>query len=284
MISLITIHHNRELHLQHMLQGIAANSILPDEVVVVNMGRLPDIDIPHALNIIWVDVEVENEKQLPIGHSRNMGVEHATGDHLIFLDVDCIPEVNFIEILSHQIKKYGGLIMGQPKYLIQPLDNKKEPQALDDISVFHPQRPRINRLEEWGDPGMFWSLCFGISRKDFKAIGRFDEKYSGYGAEDTDLSFTCRDKEIKFYLSPAIVYHQQHGFFKPPINQLEAIIDNCNVFYSKWNHWCMGNHLQAFAELGLIDWKTDQNHPIKLLKNIDSFEMDQYYISHLPYA
>lgn len=284
MISLITIHHNRQAHLELCLQGIANNTMLPDEVIIVNMGCLPDIEIPENLNIIWVDVEVDNLETLPLGQSRNIGADHAAGDSLLFLDVDCIPAVDFVKTLSEQLQEYGGLIMGQPKYLLEPLSNHKEPISLAEISVYHPLRPRMEKLELGDDPGMFWSLCFAISSQAFEKLGGFDEQYKGYGAEDTDLSFTCFDMEIPFYLSQAIAYHQQHGFYKPPVNQLEAIVNNCNVFYKKWNHWCMSNHLNAFTELGLIDWNKDQKQPIQLLKTMELFDMDQYFIPNLPYA
>ncbi|MGB3774708.1 MAG: hypothetical protein WA951_05580, partial [Leeuwenhoekiella sp.] len=86
-------------------------------------------------------------------------------------------------------------------------------------------------------------------------IGGFDEAFEGYGAEDTDLAYTLRDKGHYLFISEAIVYHQQHPVHSPPFDKFSQIIKNSTVFYKKWGSWPMGNWLQTFAENQLIDWE-----------------------------
>jgi GT2 family glycosyltransferase len=104
---------------------------------------------------------------------------------------------------------------------------------------------------------MFWSLCFGISNTDYARIGRFDEKFIGYGGEDTDFAFKARNKKIPFYICDATVFHQPHTLHEPPLQHFVAIVMNANYFFRKWKKWPMGNYLRQFAELNLIEWHPD---------------------------
>lgn len=284
MISLITIHHNREKNLQNLLYGVAQQFLLPDELVIVNVGRLPEVHVPDNLNVNWVDVELIDSNDFPIGHCRNIGAGEALGELLIFLDVDCIPAPSFVKIISEQSEKYGGLIMGQPKYLPHNQELNYSDQYLINHGELHPHRPVIDELTLWNDPGMFWSLCFAISKTNYEQLGGFDQAYVGYGGEDTDLAFTCVSSKMPFFLSEAIVYHQQHPFYKPPVNHIDSIVKNCNTFYRKWNHWCMSGYLKEFADLNLIEWKAGQADPITLTDKINDFSIEPYYITDLPFA
>lgn len=90
-------------------------------------------------------------------------------------------------------------------------------------------RPAGQRVE--ANAGLFWSVAFGVRRRTFEALGGFDEAYVGYGAEDTDFGFAARRADVSLVLSgEACAFHQHHPVSDPPIEHLDAIIRNAQVF------------------------------------------------------
>ena len=282
--SVIIIFSGRLNHLKNTLRGLELGSRLPDEVILVEMGlrksRVPKklLTLKHHL------LTIPEKGNLPIAAARNRGAELANYDTLIFLDVDCIPHADFINNIDNCVSKNSnGIYMGLPMYL-----NKEviEVDSFDfrKFAMHHPERPNPKNILLYEDYGLFWSLCFFINSNVFFEIGGFDEHYSGYGAEDTDLSFKCKQKNINFYLTPFIVYHQMHNFFRPPINSLNSIICNCNYFYKKWGVWPMANHLKSFDELGYIDWKVTHEHPIELLSTPSLSAIEGAFVQNEPFS
>jgi len=88
--SVITIVKGREEHLHNLLQGVKMSSLQPDEIMIVAIDEVPELsgfeDLP--IEIIKISSQGSN---LPIAEARNIGAQNAKFDHLIFLDVDCIP-------------------------------------------------------------------------------------------------------------------------------------------------------------------------------------------------
>ncbi|MFV8224324.1 glycosyltransferase family 2 protein [Christiangramia aquimixticola] len=255
--SVITIVKGRALHLQNLLQGIEKSSLKPTEVVIVSIDEDPEISAfdKLPLNVFRINSE---DGHLPIGKARNYGAKKANNDHLIFLDVDCIPSSTFFEQILTQAISSKTLIMGTPRYLTRELPRNYKADDLDKYSIHHPHRPQISGLQKTSDYMLFWSLTFYIPKNLFIKLEGFDERYTGYGAEDTDFALKLKHTPgYSFYLSEACVYHQQHPVYSPPVNKVDEIIKNAEIFYSKWNRWVMENWLKAFAEKDLINWSMD---------------------------
>lgn len=252
-ISVIIIFHKRHKHLANTIQGINAGSILPDEVVVVEIdnkkSELPESEAPLK-HVLITDFQAE---ALPVAKARNLGAETAKYETLVFLDVDCIPSLAYIAAIQNTKNRGGKLFMGNPQYLTREINNIRL-DSLTDNSVHHPHRPVVTENIPTNDYGLFWSLTFFMEYSTFLKIGGFDIQYKGYGAEDTDFAFKARQLQIPFILTDYKVYHQQHSFCRPPLNHFEAIVNNSNYFYSKWKHWPMENHLGKFKDMGLINW------------------------------
>lgn len=283
MDSLITIHYNREEQLNNLLRGVARSARIPSEILIINMGKTPaiasDIDLPLILH----QIKGEDAKMLPISEARNIGASLASYNVLHFLDVDCIPSKQYFDIMFSETVLTQGLFMGTPYYLSSVPKATHTEADLIATSVPHPRRPIVNSRIISKDPGLFWSLCFTISQEVFTAIGKFDVYYKGYGAEDTDLSFTCQSLNIPFLITNARVYHQQHGFHRPPLDKVEAIVHNCNHFYSKWNFWPMEKYLYAFAKAGYINWKPELTKPIATLQKPSEEAICHSYVNNEPF-
>ena len=250
-ISVITIVKNRENALRNLIRGLINNEVQPDELVVVhmneesyNLGELPFKVISSVLS---------SDIACPLAEARNSGASLASFDRLIFLDVDCIPGIDFINHFDSSWED-DCLLSGAIRYLSAEATVKPDLfSRLDYYSIADPLRAKLNILPY----ELFWSLNFGCSSALFHKIGRFDENYVGYGAEDTDFSFAARQEKIPLKIIDAVAYHQHHIAFSPPLNHVNDIVPNAKLFHQKWKVWPMKGWLKQFEEMGLVHWKDD---------------------------
>src|SRR5512135_2804388 len=89
LVSIIVRTKDRPKLLEHALESIAAQTYRPIEVVLVNDGGC-DLDIEKLRSILG-DVSlkyVRLENNAGRAHAGNVGIEHAQGDYIGFLDDD----------------------------------------------------------------------------------------------------------------------------------------------------------------------------------------------------
>ena len=262
-VSVIIMFHGRLKHLVNVLKGLQLGISLPDEIILVEMAIEKSMVPNYKLNIQHYLISDYVSDKLPLARARNHGAQMATCDILTFLDVDCVPSNDFIYKIRNTSYLNNALYMARPLYLSKNVEEVCF-VWLEDFAIEHPIRPNYTDTFQCEDYGQFWSLCFYMTSNLFFEIGGFDEDFIGYGAEDTDFAFKCRDYGIPLYLTDNNVYHQQHSFCRPPLNSLEAIVKNSNQFYSKWAIWPMVNHLEKFNKLGIISWNESQSNPIEI--------------------
>lgn len=262
-LSVLTLNKNRSEHLSQLIKGLEKSRTPPDELIIVEMSAtFKNFTSSYfPIKIFHLPSEV-----LALSKARNLAAAKASYEQLAFLDVDCIPSHNFIDCLKSSLEKYSAII--SPKVLYLPdvnIDKDWQEENLKKIGKENNARqfPTIGFKEE-KNPGLFWSLAFGLTKKTFQKIGGFHEDYDGYGAEDTDFGFMAKSLGIKNLLtSETCVYHQYHKSFDPPYQHFSDIIKNAKIFYSRWKKWPMEGWLQAFKEEKLITWQEDK---IQILK------------------
>lgn len=196
------------------------------------------------------------ESGLPLARARNTAAANASTERLVFLDVDCIPSAQAFARLLQGLQEHSALVMAEPRYLREPIGVGATPydSTLADLSIPHHARAVLSTGVPCDMHEHFWSLGFAISARHFERIGGFCLEYSGYGAEDTDFAFTARHHDIPVVFTRAVVFHQHHGVYKPPLNHFEAIVANATWFHGRWGLWPMEGWLDAFARMGLVRW------------------------------
>ncbi|MGC1218086.1 MAG: galactosyltransferase-related protein [Phormidesmis sp.] len=259
-VSVLTLTRHRTDFLKNLLNGLARSSRLPDECIVVHMnepaqslGQWPFPCHHHTLT---------SDTALPLTQARNAAAKCASGDSLIFLDVDCIPSRTMVAAYERACQAVpDSIAMAKVNYLSQNarIDwTAPEPEAaLRSQSKPHPMRnihPVAPLILEF-DYGLFWSLSFGLTRSLFNLLGGFSDGYIGYGAEDTDFAWKAKAMGIPLLWVPdAIAYHQFHTSSVPPWHNFDSIVHNAQVFYARWDKWPMESWLAAFAAKGYIEW------------------------------
>ena len=262
-ISVCTIYAKRKLHLQNLVKGLIQSSVYPDELVIVCMNdRLPELpQTPFEITTATINTD---DGTLPLAAARNKAAAIARGDKLIFLDVDCISDRDLVSIFNYHLEREDALYSGSVRYLSKPLHNYDWTAGLAKSSFHKLQGTAPEGKEKRPHPyELFWSLNFGIRKQTFEDLGGFDERYDGYGGEDTDFSFTARSRGLPHYKIAALAYHQFHPSYTPPLNHLADIVRNALVFYDKWQILPMDKWLKQFAELGYIKLENNEAEIIK---------------------
>ncbi|WP_284878240.1 galactosyltransferase-related protein [Brevundimonas sp. MEB006b] len=258
-LSALTLVRNRQAHLDRLVEGLTISASPPDELIVIDMSdapvTLPSVDFPVRVERLAGDA-------LPLAAARNLAAALASGDSLLFLDVDCIVSSAVCGRMKALLADNDAVVC--PEVLYLPAGAVRPgPLSETDLRAAgrpHPVRPFPQKGESLErNPGLFWSLAFALRRSTFHRIGGFDETYVGYGAEDTDLGFRiAREGLPLLFAGRAPVFHQHHDGYDPPLQHFRALIANAKRFHAAWSIWPMDGWLRAMADLGLIDWSSDE--------------------------
>ncbi len=253
--SVLTLARGRDEHLRNVVRGLARQSCQPVELVVGVMqddfyDDLPATPFPiRQIRVIAAE--------LPLAAARNAVAKVATGEILIFLDVDCIPAPSLVEDYCRETGPGDGMTMGEVLYLLAGATAPGWTTVqFDAAGIRHSDRqgPPDGTRRQCEDYRCFWSLSFAMHRLDWGLSGGFDERFSGYGGEDTDFGRTLHEKDIPiWWIRGARAYHQYHPHCMPPVHHVRSILRNTELFASKWGNRTMEHWLHAFRLMGLIE-------------------------------
>ncbi|MFM9921310.1 glycosyltransferase family 2 protein [Lacisediminihabitans sp. H27-G8] len=255
-IGVITLVSGRRDHLLNQYRAITSSSRTPHSYTVVA------IDEPLASEWLGNNSGAEmlqmttTDRRLPLAAARNLGAAHAIdggADLLVFLDVDCVPTPALLSEYAAAATQFPrSLLGGAVGYLPEGVD-PFHPNR-DAVAHFHPFRPRLFTGEVVPvDPNLFWSLSFALEAKTWHQTGGFHEEYCGYGGEDTDFSRIAQQRGIVFRMvGGAEAFHQHHPTQSPPVQHLDDILRNGQLFKDRWGSWPMTGWLKEFEARGLV--------------------------------
>lgn len=137
--------------------------------------------------------------------ARNRGTLAATGDYIIFLDGDCVPQRDFIS-RHRALAQPGFLVSGSRILLSQRLTERVLREHIDVAGLGLGQRLRyrlggdmnkvVQTMLRWPDVGRVrrtfsWrrikSCNLAVWKSDLVKVNGFDESFTGWGHEDSDL-------------------------------------------------------------------------------------------------
>ncbi|MCQ8239743.1 glycosyltransferase family 2 protein [Rhizosaccharibacter radicis] len=284
-ISVVTLARGRAAHLGNVVRALSRQEHRPLEVVVAVMQDefydLPECGLPVR------QIMIAQGASLPLAAARNEAARAAAGDMLVFLDMDCIPAPSLVGDYARELRAFDGVLMGEVMYLPGgAADGDWSVSDFAAVAVRHSDRrgPPAAGIEPCTDYRCFWSLNFAIGRDTFFRVGALDERYVGYGGEDTDFGKCLDQAGIPIaWMKGALAYHQYHPHHMPPIHHLDSVVRNAQLFERKWGYRTMGHWLHAFRLMGLID--DAPGRPIRILRRPDAADLALTgQQSHQPYS
>jgi len=258
-------------------QNLAADSAIEDyEVVLVDDGStdgtlewLQDnaAEFPHVRSLL-------QNHQGPAA-ARNLGVEHAQGDTIIFIDSDLVVTENFLQAhadgLQQGQKNYGsdrvftyGLVINTCNFA----DPTAEPYKITDFSAAY-----------------FATGNVAIARHWLEKAGLFDTRFQLYGWEDLELGVRLKQLGLKLIKCPAAVGYHWHPPFnlkqipnliekeiqrgrmgvlfyqKHPIWEVRMMIQMTWLHRLLWGLLSLGGNLNERSLAPLLQWLIDQDKP-----------------------
>jgi N-acetylglucosaminyl-diphospho-decaprenol L-rhamnosyltransferase len=259
--SVLTLVRGRADRLRNLMRGLARQTLRPRELVIAWMQLDPAPDLPDpGCPVRHLHVPGE---PMPLAAARNRAAAAACGDLLVFLDVDCIPGPTLVAAYANADAAERGLFLGEVLYL--PPDAivggpAPDPAALDRLGRAHPARPPLPEtgLRREPDAGQLWGLSFALPAEAWHAVGGMDERYVGYGGEETDLAARLAGSGLPtFWVAGARAYHQHHPVHVPPLQHFAPILANATRFHARHGRWCMTYWLEQFRAAGLIAWDAE---------------------------
>ncbi|MDR3534604.1 MAG: glycosyltransferase [Rhodopila sp.] len=171
--------------IREALQSILEQTLPPDEIIVVDDGSTdtgPDIVAEMAKQHPIRLLRKENGGQ---SAARNLGVKHAHGDLIAFLDQDDAWYPNHLAELIKPFLETRAVELGWSYSNLDETNERGEMITrgfLNPLMDMHPKRDLASCLKQ--DMFILPSASL-IARRAFLSIGGFDERLSGY--EDDDL-------------------------------------------------------------------------------------------------
>jgi glycosyltransferase involved in cell wall biosynthesis len=208
-ISLIITTYNRPDALGAVLQACFTQDDLDFEIIIADDGSTDNTresiaalqgQSPVPLRHVW-----QEDRGFRAAMARNRGTLAATGEYIVFLDGDCIPQRDFVR--RHRALARRGYLVSGSRILLDPKLTQRtlaEPLDLQHIALYDKLRWRwnggLNKLLQlllrWPDLGrtskrFSWrrikSCNLAVWRSDLDLVNGFDESFTGWGHEDSDL-------------------------------------------------------------------------------------------------
>ena len=231
--TLIIPTYNRPREIVACLKSILKQSRLPDEVIIVDDGALPEPPQEKEIRQAGIRYHYVRKNKPGLTESRNKGVELSTGDVVFFLDDDVVLDPQYVaEILKiyqqdalSEVGGVGGCILNHPpRNWKARIRNGFE--ALFLVSGFREGRVLPSGFcvdygrvaPTAGERIDVDFLSGGVMsfRKEIFDQFRFTDSYRAFGfGEDKDFSFRVRKKLRLVLALRAGLYHYPAPAMRP---------------------------------------------------------------------
>lgn len=228
--SVVITTRDRQRQLDRCLNSVLAQQGLSFEVVVVDYGSSPAIQVPADERIRIVRME-------PSSHewngsiALNAGVAQAAAENLLLLNCDCIVASDVLEtanriLKSHQSgerlqvywQRYDLSHRGQQLLELLGLIGKSGPSNM----LFHRRLPPILkrvRLGKWHGLVNYGDFL-AVEKPAIVEIGGWDERMTGWGRMDVDLM--KRLEQLGYGVHWGRAFKVIHQYHPPQASRLES--------------------------------------------------------------
>lgn len=193
-VSVVITHYEQPAQLARLWAALCDQTLPPVEIVIADDGSADPPTPPHGGPP--VTVVTQSDRGFRAAAARNLGAAHTTGEVVVFLDADMVPEPGFLSALTRRValcpdvlavgrRRHADLSGVAPGSDPAAAPRLNEPRWLSDgYAASH------DLLDADGRSFRFViSALLACRRSLFDDLGGFDERYQGYGGEDWDLGY-----------------------------------------------------------------------------------------------
>ncbi|HCY86043.1 MAG TPA: glycosyl transferase family 2 [Desulfobacteraceae bacterium] len=238
-VSVIVTTYNRPDALKKVLDGLVVQTRLPDEIVVADDGSGVETKRMLSSYLVRDDIAVkhvwQSDKGFRAARIRNKAILASTGEYLLLMDGDCIPEEHFVA--DHvNLARPGSYFQGKRVLVNRRLADQFSYEDItrrmflirqavgSGISNGH-HLFRLPFFPSYGVKGLsgIRTCNMGIFREDVIAINGFNQSMVGWGREDSEFVIRLYRFGVKRREHPfrAICYHLWH-----PENTRDGLAEN----------------------------------------------------------
>ena len=233
-ISVVVTTYNRPDALAAVVEACFAQNQDAFEIIVADDGSAPGTaecistlkrHAPVALHHVW-----QPHDGFRAAMARNRGIRAASGEYVVFLDGDCVPQRDFIA-QHRKLARRGYLVTGSRVLLSARLTRRVLAEHIDlaaastadkiayrlrgDTNKLLPlmlKLPDIGRERRKFTYRRIKSCNLGVWRRDLDTVNGFDECFRGWGHEDSDLVVRLHNAGVqrKFGAFATEVLHLWH--------------------------------------------------------------------------
>jgi glycosyltransferase involved in cell wall biosynthesis len=208
---LIINSYNQPEYLVRVLNSLTTQSVLPDEVLIADDGSTDEtrrvIDDWRARAAIPVQHVWQEHTGFRRSRILNLTISRATADYLIFLDGDTVPHPEFVSdhlrlaqpgifVQGHRclVGKTAARSFGLNKFRADRVQALLSGQLSGVKHAFHWPAPwRRIRTDLKGIRG----CNLGIWRRDLIAVNGYNEAFTGWGREDSELAVRLMNSGVQ---------------------------------------------------------------------------------------
>jgi glycosyltransferase involved in cell wall biosynthesis len=227
-LSVILTTYNRPDALKKVLEGLQCQTRLPDEIIVADDGSTHSTKIMLRSYLNHNKISIKHVWQEDLGFRaariRNLAIKESNGEYLILLDGDCIPGKYFVR--DHlDLARRGCFFQGKRVIVNQSAEEKFNHKTCNSKMklIIHALKHEIsNRHHIFRIPfapshttrklSGVRSCNMGLFRDDICAVNGFNQKFEGWGREDSELVVRLYKSGLKRKENPfkAICFHLWH--------------------------------------------------------------------------
>lgn len=188
-ISLIITTKNETRTISTLLESIANQTRIPDEILIANAGPIKNISIPPGLVVRLIELAPDANRAV----GRNKAIEEARYEHVLITDAGCRLKEDWVEKMAAGFAR-ADIVAGF--------------YASDAQSVFEScVAPYALVMPDRLNPKNFLpaTRSMGITKKVFQKLGAFNENYRY--AEDYEFARRMQKQKLPIAVVPeAVVY------------------------------------------------------------------------------
>lgn len=211
-ISVIIPTFNRAEILRRNLNLLAVQTFTDFEVIVVDDGSsdaTPRL-LKEFQNKVDFPLQFSSQKNSGQAAARNRALAQASGEIILFLGDDMLPQNNLLEIHANFHQKFPapnfaclGLVRWHPELRVTRFMRWLEKSG---VQFKFSDLAQNTETDFW----RFYTANLSLKRV-FLGAEKFSEQFSGWGFEDAELGFRLAQKGLKLLFEPEAVVEHFHA-------------------------------------------------------------------------